>query len=153
MCALHATGDGKGGLIMPSRLLAVLVLLAACATLDNIGAQEPQAAPPSQSQSQQQRPMRVRVSSGVANGLLVKRVNPEYPKELRKRKAQGSIVVKVRISTSGDVIDVTRVTGATEFTQSAFDAVKQWKFKPYLLNGQPVEVETEFLLNFTLAGS
>jgi periplasmic protein TonB len=138
---------------MAAKWLAALVLLAACATVKKVSAQQQQAAPSSQSQPQPPRPMRVRVSSGVANGLLVKRVNPDYPKDLRKRKVQGSIVVRVRISTGGDVIEATRVSGLTEFTQSALDAVKQWKFKPYLLNGQPVEVETDFLLNFTLAGS
>ena len=62
------------------------------------------------------------------------------------------VVLNVRISSDGDVIDVAALSGPTELRQLASDAVKQWKFKPYLLNGQPAEVETQISINFTLAG-
>ncbi len=52
----------------------------------------------------------------------------------------------------GDVIDVKLISGQPAFAQPAIDAVKQWKYKPYLLNGEPVEMETQVLVNFTLAG-
>jgi len=129
---------------MPGRLLASIVLLVSCATVKNACGQ---------SQTTQQTPQRVRVSSGVATKLLVKRVNPEYSKDLRKRRVQGMVVLNVRISRDGDVTDVAPVSGPSDLIQPASDAVKQWKFKPYLINGQPVIVETQILINFTLAGS
>jgi protein TonB len=98
-------------------------------------------------------PQRVRVSTGVAETFLVKRVNPEYPKDLRKQRIQGMVVLNVRISKDGNVIAVTLVSGHPVLAQLATDAVKQWKYKPYLLNGEAVEVETEVRINFTLAGS
>jgi len=63
------------------------------------------------------------------------------------------VVLNVRISRDGDVTDVAPVSGPSELIQPASDAVKQWKFKPYLLNGQPLIVETQILINFSLAGS
>lgn len=60
--------------------------------------------------------------------------------------------MRVRISSDGDVIAVAPVSGPTELIQPATDAVAQWKFKPYLLNGQPAEVETQISIKFTLAG-
>ena len=103
--------------------------------------------------SQVATPQRVRVSTGVAERLLVKRVNPDYSKDLRKKRIQGMVVLKVRISKDGDVIDMKLVSGHPALAQAAIDAVKQWKYKPYLLNGEAVEVETQVLVNFTLAGS
>jgi len=138
---------------MPSRLLALLVLLMSCAIVKKVDGQEQQPAGSSQSQTTQQTPQRIRVSSGVATKLLVKRVNPEYSKDLRKRRVQGMVVLNVRISRDGDVTDVAPVSGPSELIQPASDAVKQWKFKPYLLNGQPLIVETQISINFTLAGS
>lgn len=113
--------------------------------------------PPSPSAQEQPKqplaPQRVRVSTGVAEQLLVKRVDPDYPKDLRKQRVQGMVVLNVRISTDGDVVDVKLVSGHPALAQLAIDAVKQWKYKPYLLNGQAVEVETQVVVNFTLKGS
>ena len=99
-----------------------------------------------------QSPLRVRVSQGVSAGLLVKRVNPEYPKELRKKGIQGPVTLKILISREGDVSQVTLVSGDPALAPGAIEAVKQWKYKPYLLQGQPVQVETTVQINFTLAG-
>jgi TonB family protein len=105
-----------------------------------------------QDQPKQQVAQRVRVSTGVAEKLLVKRVNPDYPKDLRKQRIQGMVVLRVNISKDGDVIDIRPVSGQPALAQLATEAVKQWKYKPYLLNGQAVEVETEVRINFTLSG-
>ena len=101
----------------------------------------------------QLRPQRVRVSSNVAVKLLLKRVNPVYSKELREQRVQGMVTLYARISKDGDVIDVKLISGQPALAQPAIDAVKQWKYKPYLLNGEPIEMETQVLVNFTLAGS
>jgi len=102
--------------------------------------------------AQQPVQQRVRVSSDVAVKLLVKRVNPVYPKDLRKQRVQGRVTLSVGISKDGDVVDAKVISGQPALGQAAIDAVRQWKFNPYLLNGQPVEIETEVFINFTLAG-
>jgi len=85
--------------------------------------------------------------------LLQKRVNPVYPKDLRKQRIQGMVTLSVGINKDGDVVEAKLVSGHPGLGQAALDAVRQWKFKPYLLDGQPVEIETEVGINFTLAGS
>jgi TonB family protein len=97
-------------------------------------------------------PQRVRVSQGVSAGLLLKRVNPEYPPDARRARIQGTVVLHVLISKAGDIATVELVSGHPMLAPAAIDAVKQWKYKPYLLNGSPVEVDTEILVNFTLSG-
>ena len=61
-------------------------------------------------------------------------------------------MLRVVIDQDGDVYDVVLVSGSPRLAPAAIDAVKQWKYKPYLLNGEPVEVDTEVLVNFTLSG-
>jgi protein TonB len=93
---------------------------------------------------------RVRVSEGVAKALLEKRVQPLYPEEARHHLIQGDVVLKVVIASSGDVSEIFVVHGDPMLAAPAKDAVKQWKFKPYLLNNQPAEVETQITVSFTL---
>ena len=97
-------------------------------------------------------PQRVRVSQGVSAGLLVRRVNPTYPPLARQARIQGQVVLRAVISKDGSIEGLTLVSGHPMLAPAAIDAVKQWKYKPYLLNGEPVEVDTEVLVNFTLAG-
>ena len=89
----------------------------------------------------------------VAVGLLVKRVNPEYPKDVKKKRIQGLVTLRILISRQGDVSQVTLVSGHPALAPLAIDAVKQWRYKPYLLQEEPVEVETTVQINFTLSGS
>jgi len=98
-------------------------------------------------------PQRVRVSQGVSQGLLIKRVQPKYPEKARENRIQGSVVLHAMISKAGDIADLSVVTGDPLLAKSAVKAVKQWKYKPYLLQGNPVEVDTEILVNFTLSGN
>lgn len=98
-------------------------------------------------------PQRVRVSQGMSAGLLVKKVNPEYPEEARRGRIQGTVVLHVLISKAGDIAKVEVVSGDPVLVPAAIEAVKQWKYKPYLLNWNPVEVDTQILINFTLHGS
>lgn len=98
-------------------------------------------------------PQRIRVSSGVASGLLESKVDPVYPPLARQARIQGTVILKVHISKAGDVEDVQLVSGHPMLAPAAIEAVKQWKYRPYLLNGQPIEVETQIQVNFTLSDS
>ncbi len=95
---------------------------------------------------------RVRVSQGVTQGLLVKKVQPEYPPLAKEARIQGSVVLKALISKNGRIENLQVVRGHPMLTAAAIQAVKQWQYKPYILNGQPVEVETSVTVNFSLAG-
>src|SRR5437879_10652457 len=98
-------------------------------------------------------PQRVRVSSGVSQGLLLRRVNPTYPPLARRARIQGTVILQAQISKTGDIENLQLVSGHPMLAPAAIEAVKQWKYKPYLLNGEPVEVDTQVQVNFTLAGS
>jgi protein TonB len=97
-------------------------------------------------------PQRVRVSAGVTQGLLVKRVQPAYPPLARQARIQGTVVLQAQISKAGDIENLQLISGHPMLAPAAIEAVKQWKYRPYLLNGEPVEVETQVQVNFTLAG-
>src|ERR1700734_4094510 len=97
-------------------------------------------------------PQRVRVSQGVSAGLLVRRVNPPYPPLARQARISGQVVLHAVIAKDGSIENLTLVSGHPMLAPAAIEAVKQWKYRPYLLNGEPVEVDTEVLVNFTLAG-
>jgi periplasmic protein TonB len=97
-------------------------------------------------------PQRVRVSSGVSSGLLIRKVSPTYPPLARQARIQGTVVLQAQISKDGSIQNLQLVSGHPMLAPAAIEAVKQWKYKPYLLNGEPVEVETQVQVNFTLAG-
>src|ERR1700691_1390172 len=97
-------------------------------------------------------PQRVRVSQGVVSGLKVRDVKPVYPPLARQARIQGTVVLHAVISKDGSIEGLTLVSGHPMLAPAAIDAVKQWKYKQYLLNGEPVEVDTEVQVNFTLAG-
>lgn len=90
-----------------------------------------------------EKPTRVRVSQNVAKVLLVKKVDPQFPNELRDEGVQGPVVLQIHISKEGDVDpSITAVSGDPKLVPAATAAVKTWKYKPYTLNGIAVEVET-----------
>jgi len=93
---------------------------------------------------------RVRVSSAVAQGLLLTKVQPQYPQDAKDQHIQGVVLLKVIIDKEGNVANIQLITGHPELAPAALEAVKQWKYKPYLLNGTPVEVDTQVQVNFTL---
>jgi TonB family protein len=98
-------------------------------------------------------PQRVRISAGVSNGLVVKKVPPEYPDEARRGRIQGTVVMHAIIDKAGDIAKIELVSGHPTLAPAAIEAVKQWKYKPYLLNGNAVEVDTLIQVNFTLSGN
>jgi protein TonB len=93
-------------------------------------------------------PIKLRVSSGVAQGLLVHQVDPVYPREARKEHIQGTVLLQVVIDRQGNVTELRVSKGEPILAEAAVSAVKQWKYRPYLLNGEPVEIATTVLINF-----
>jgi protein TonB len=98
-------------------------------------------------------PHAVPVSSGVAQGLLIHQVKPQYPSLARSARVQGAVVLQATISKDGTVQNLHLLSGHPLLVQAAEEAVRQWRYRPYLLNDQPVEVDTTIQVNFTLAGS
>jgi protein TonB len=94
---------------------------------------------------------KIRVSSGVAQGLLIRQVNPQYPSPARLARIEGKVVLQAVIGKDGTIQNLHVVSGHPMLTGAAMDAVKQWLYKPYYLNGDPVEVETMINVNFSLA--
>jgi len=97
-------------------------------------------------------PQRVRVSQGVTQGLLIHRVQPLYPPLARQARIQGVVVLQALIGKDGSIQNLHVVSGHPMLTNSALEAVKEWRYKPYYLNGEAVEVETTINVNFTLSG-
>jgi protein TonB len=97
-------------------------------------------------------PQRVRVSQGVSTGLLIKRVQPNYPPLARQARIQGQVVLQAEISKEGTIQNLQLISGHPMLAPAAIEAVKQWRYKPYLLNGEPVAVDTQVVVNFTLSG-
>ncbi len=97
-------------------------------------------------------PTRVRVSQGVTQGLLIRKVQPTYPPLARQARIQGQVLLQAEISKDGTIQNLRLISGHPMLTSAAIEAVKQWRYKPYILNGEPVEVETQITVNFTLSG-
>jgi len=90
------------------------------------------------------------VSQGVSQGLLVKKVQPKYPPNALRLRVEGGVQLLATISKNGDISAVKILTGDPQLSHAAVDAVRQWKYKPYLLNGEPVEIQTQITVNFKL---
>ena len=90
------------------------------------------------------------VSQGVSRGLLVKKTAPVYPASALQMHIEGAVELVATISKSGDISAVKVASGNPQLARAAVDAVKQWKYKPYLLNGEPVEIQTQVTVNFKL---
>ena len=88
----------------------------------------------------------------MVQGLLVHQVKPEYPPAERAAHIQGQVVLHAVIGKDGTVKQVQVVSGPPLLASAAENAVKQWRYKPYVLNGEPVEVDTTINVNFTMAG-
>jgi len=93
---------------------------------------------------------RIRVASRVAEANLIHDVAPQYPPEAGRARIEGTVVLLAVIGTDGSVKDVRVENGLPILVQAAIDAVKQWRYKPYLVDGEPVEVDSRITINFTL---
>ena len=92
----------------------------------------------------------LKVSQGVSQGLLVKSVQPVYPQTARQLRIQGSVELLANIGKDGSITAVKLLSGPSVLSRAAIDAVKQWQYKPYYLDDQPVEIQTQITVNFKL---
>jgi protein TonB len=90
--------------------------------------------------------------SRMMEGNLIYRVQPQYPPLARQARVQGIVVLRAVISREGKIENVQVIGGHPLLVKSAMDAVRQWRYRPYYLNNEPVEVETQVTVNFTLSG-
>jgi periplasmic protein TonB len=97
-------------------------------------------------------PQRIRVGGQVEAAKLIYKPTPEYPPLAKMARIQGTVRLEAIISKDGTIQDLKVLNGHPLLVKSALDAVKQWRYQPTLLNGEPVEVVTEIDVNFTLAG-
>lgn len=95
-------------------------------------------------------PKRVSLPAGLSQGLLLHAVKPVYPPAARALRVQGSVVLKAIIGKDGRIHELTPVNGPRELVAAAVGAVQQWRYKPYTLDGEPLEVETQITVNFEL---
>jgi protein TonB len=93
---------------------------------------------------------RVRVSLGVTSGMVIRKVQPIYPLQARRARIQGTVRMSAVISKNGDVVDIEVIEGPIELVVSAVNAVRQWKYRPYVIKGEPVEVDTQLTVNYTI---
>jgi protein TonB len=84
----------------------------------------------------------------IQQAVLITRKEPEYPKIARQTGAKGAVVLNATIGKDGRVKSVTAVSGHPMLQNAAKEAVKQWIYRPTLLNGTPVETDTQIILNF-----
>ena len=97
-------------------------------------------------------PKKVNISAGVAVGLLIQKTTPIYPPIAKAARVSGTVVLQATISKTGSIQGLHVVSGPAMLQQAAMDAVKTWRYRPYLLNNEPVEVETTVNVIFTLGG-
>jgi protein TonB len=96
-------------------------------------------------------PKRIRVPARMAEANLVYDVAPKYPPEAGRARIEGTVVLLAVIGKDGSVEEVRIKSGLSVLAQAAIEAVKQWRYRPYLLNGEPVEVDSQIIVNFTLS--
>ena len=92
----------------------------------------------------------LRVSSGVANSLKIHDANPQYPREAQEQGIQGDVLLQATIDTKGNLTNLKVVQGDPILVKAAIDAVKKWRYRPYILNGEPVDVDTTIKIQFHL---
>lgn len=95
---------------------------------------------------------RVRVSQGITQGMVIRKIEPSYPKIALAARITGVVVLKGVIGTDGEIQELQVVSGHPMLVPAAMDAVKQWRYRPFLLSGEPVEVETTITVTFQIGG-
>ncbi len=94
-------------------------------------------------------PLRI---SHMNEGDLIRKVLPIYPLLARSARIQGAVALQATISKDGNIENLRILSGHPMLVRAAIDAVRQWRYRPYMLNHEPVEVETQITVNFSLAG-
>jgi periplasmic protein TonB len=95
-------------------------------------------------------PTQARPVSRIMSGNLIRKIEPRYPVIARQLGLEGTVVIKALISRDGNIEQAEAISGQPFLVPEALAAVRQWKYKPYFLNGQPVEVETQVIVKFSL---
>jgi protein TonB len=88
----------------------------------------------------------------MMEGNLIYKVQPIYPPLARAARIQGPVHLRAIISRTGAIENLQAIDGHPMLVGAALDAVRQWRYRPYILNGDPVEVETQVTVNFSLSG-
>ncbi len=96
-------------------------------------------------------PKRIRVSQGVIAGRLIRKVEPLYPMLARQARIQGDVILNAVIAKDGTIQNLQVVSGHPMLIQPALEAVQQWRYRPYLVSGEPVEVEVRITVTFRLS--
>lgn len=124
-----------------------LLLLACCApaVAQDSGVTSTQPKPP--------RPQMIRISAGVLQGLVDHKKLPNYPEEALKSRIQGNVVFKIVVDESGKIILSTPVEGDALLVAASLDALRDFRFRPYLLNGTPLKIESQVGFNFSIIGN
>jgi protein TonB len=117
------------------------------------GKSQDQSSPPAATPAptQQDVPKRVSVAAGVMRSFQIRKVNPTYPEKARRKRIQGTVTMNAIIDQGGNVASLQLVSGDPILAKAATEVVKQWKYRPYLLDGHAVEVETVLQVNFALS--
>lgn len=97
-------------------------------------------------------PKKIAISQGVAQGLLIEKIQPIYPAIAKAARMQGTVVLQATISKTGEIQNLRVISGPAMLQQAAIQAVSRWRYRPYLLNNEPVEVETTVNVVFSLGG-
>jgi periplasmic protein TonB len=90
----------------------------------------------------------VPISQGISGGVLLQKVLPVYPSEARQLHVKGTVVLAGTINERGQIEDVKLVSGPSLLAGAAMEAVRKWRYSPYLLNGKPIRKETEISVTF-----
>ena|SRR5579864_1761283 len=91
---------------------------------------------------------KIRISSGVADGLLRHKVDPVYPWDARVNHITGDVILQATIDRQGNVTNLVVVRGDPILAKSAVKAVKQWKYRPYVMNGEALEADTTIKIQY-----
>jgi protein TonB len=117
-------------------LLAISAILGLCVCVSAQSDQKPQQV--------------IRISSGIAEGLKIHCPAPRYPREAREKGIHGDVVVQATIDTKGNLINLNALNGDPILVKASLEALKKWKYRPYVLNGEPVMVVTAIKITFHL---
>lgn len=134
-----STGQGGGSIVDN---LVHSMTRAAAPTAQAVVVQEPERA---------KRIIRTRVGGNVQDAMVISRKIPDYPAMARSMRVEGKVVFQAVIGTAGTIQQLQLVSGHPLLVQASMDAVRQWRYRPTMLNGDPIEVDTVISVSFTLS--
>jgi protein TonB len=115
-----------------------------------IGRMPPPVEPPQITWPAQREKHPLKISEGVLEAQLISRIEPQYPLLAKQTKTQGTVRLRAIISRDGRITSLDVVSGHPLLVKAALDAVRQWRYRPTLLNGESIEVETSITVIFRL---